>query len=285
MTEAEGKPLQATFDIDDYDSEVVEGIGFEPGKRYEFTLEKAPQGKYMQYGAAKGGLYVLSKKCPEDLRHSYEKHPDQFEIFSTGEINGIQALVPGRDFDKFKPYLTKTASVAWVHNSDSGQKRLIFMNLNADEKTSVNPTHPEWESRNVRLARKCGMNIPNPGTPEFKGFRFNLSFLHPGVTITSEVVMTRKKNDTRDRAELDIDTIELVSADGETKSQKSLPVDDIDAEIKMNILEHADGCKSVAEVVKKVRAFLKEQKITDTKVLGDYTAAIQKMKDRKEILA
>ena len=153
MAEEGSKPLQATFDVDDYDAEVVEGTGFEPGVRYEFTLEKGATGKYMQYGAAKGGLLVLKKSCPDELAASYKRHPDQFDIFSTGEINGQQALVPGKDFEKFKPYLSKIVDVAWVHQTDSG-KRLIFMTLNAGDKMSVNPGHPEWESPAVRLARK-----------------------------------------------------------------------------------------------------------------------------------
>lgn len=281
MSEDTSKPLQATFDIDEYEAEAVEGVGFEPGVRYRFTIEKQPQGRYMQYGAARGGLYVLSKKCPDDLREQYQKHPDQFEIFTHGEINGIQALVPGADFEKFKPYLMKTINVAWVHTTDSGTKRLIFMQLNASEQISVNEGHPEWESFNVRLARKFGIDIPNPRDKNAP--KFNLSFLHPGVAITAEVVMTRRKNQTRDNAEIDISTIEMDDAEEGASQQKI--VDDIDPEIRANVIEHADGCKSVADVIKKIKAFLKEEKITDPKVLGQYTTAITKMKDRKEILA
>lgn len=281
MSEDTSKPLQATFDVDEYEAEAVEGVGFEPGVRYRFTIEKQPQGRYMQYGAAKGGLYVLSKKCPDDLREQYQKHPDQFEIFTHGEINGIQALVPGADFEKFKPYLMKTINVAWVHTTDSGTKRLIFMQLNASEQISVNEGHPEWESFNVRLARKFGIDIPNPRDKNAP--KFNLSFLHPGVAITAEVVMTRRKNQTRDNAEIDISTIEMDDAEEGASQQKI--VDDIDPEIRANVIEHADGCKSVADVIKKIKAFLKEEKITDPKVLGQYTTAITKMKDRKEILA
>lgn len=280
--ETKGKPLQATFDVDDYEAEAVEGVGFEPGTRYKFVIEKQPQGRYMQYGAAKGGLFVLSKKCPEDLAQQYQRHPDQFEIFTPGEINNIQALVPGSDFEKFKPYLMKTINVAWVHETDGGSKRLIFMQLNASEQISVNEGHPEWESFNVRLARKFGIDIPNPRDKNAP--RFNLSFLHPGVAITAEVVMTRKKNDTKDRAEIDIDTIE-VEGDIDTSEKQQKIADDIDPEIRANVIEHADGCKSVADVIKKIKAFLKEEKITDPKVLGQYTTAITKMKDRKEILA
>lgn len=281
MSEDTSKPLQATFDIDEYEAEAVEGVGFEPGVRYRFVIEKQPQGRYMQYGAARGGLYVLSKKCPDDLREQYQKHPDQFEIFTHGEINGIQALVPGADFEKFKPYLMKTINVAWVHTTDSGTKRLIFMQLNASEQISVNEGHPEWESFNVRLARKFGIDIPNPRDKNAP--KFNLSFLHPGVAITAEVVMTRRKNQTRDNAEIDISTIEMDDAEEGASQQKI--VDDIDPEIRANVIEHADGCKSVADVIKKIKAFLKEEKITDPKVLGQYTTAITKMKDRKEILA
>ena len=277
------RPLQATFDVDDYDAETVEGIGFEPGVKYRFAIEKAPQGKYMQYSAAKGGLYVLDKKCPDDLRDQYQKHPDQFEIFTNGEINGLQALVPGTDFEKFKPYLTPTISFAWVHTTDSGQKRLVFMQLSARGKESVNPTHPEWESFNVRLARAMGIDIPPPGSKN----RFNLSFLHPGVTIESEVEMIRRKGDTRDRATLVLDSITPVSMDATESAQKTLkePVSDIDPEIRMTVLELAEGSKSVVDVIKKVKAHLKKEGIADLKVLGAYSEAISKMKDRKEILA
>jgi hypothetical protein len=273
------KPLQATFDVDDYEAEAVEGVGFEPGTRYTFAIEKPPQGRYMQYGAAKGGLYVLSKKCPEDLATAYQKHPDQFEIFTAGEINGIPALVPGKDYERFLPFLSPMISVAWVYTNENDGKRLVFMTLNADEKVAVNPNHPEWESRNIRLARKMGIDVPVAGSKD----KFNLSFLHPGVTITSEVVMTRRKNDTKDRAELDIDTIEPAGESKTESPQKKLE-DDLDPEIRANVIECADGCKSVAEVIKKVKVFLKEQKITDPQVLGQYTTVITKMKERKEIL-
>lgn len=280
--DAKSKPLQATFDVDDYEAEAVEGVGFEPGTRYKFVIEKPAVGKYMQYGAAKGGLFVLSKKCPEDLANQYQKHPDQFEIFTTGEINGIQALVPGRDFERFKPYLNRMINVAWVHTTDGGTKRLVFMQLNASEQISVNEGHPEWESFNVRLARKFGIDIPNP--KDKNAPKFNLSFLHPGVAITAEVVMTRKKNDTKDRAEIDISTIEVEGNEDVSASQQKI-VDDIDPEIRAIVMEQADGCKSVADVIKKIKAYLKEEKITDPKVLGHYTTAITKMKERKEILA
>lgn len=274
------KPLQATFDVDDYEAESVEGIGFEPGVKYTFSIEKQPQGRFMQYGAAKGGLFVLSKKAPEDLVAQYQKHPDQFEIFTAGEINGFQALVPGRDFEKFKPYLSKTINVAWVHTTENGSKRLVFMQLNADEKVAVNPGHPEWESRNVKLARKMGVDVPPPGSKQ----KFNLSFLHPGVTIEAEVVMVKRKGSDKEYAELDLETITPASGESAAPAQKTIG-DDIDPEIKMTVLELAEGCRNAVEVIKKVKAYLKEQKETDPKVLGNYSAAITKMKDRKEILA
>lgn len=279
MVDKEAKPLQATFDVDDEEYETVEGIGFEPGTKYRFTIEKAPTGKYMQYGQAKGGLYVLGKKVPEDLKSQYEKHPDQFEIFTSGEINGQQALVPGRDFEKFAPFMSKVIDVAFVHATDAGSKRLIFMSLNAG-KPSVNPKHPEWESKEVRIARKFGYEPPEPGSKE----KFNFSWLHPGITIDAEVVMVKQKNSDKERPMIDIETIELVDASGEpVKAQKTLS-DDINPEIRMNILEFADGAKSIAEVIKKVKAHLKETGEKDPKVLGDYSVAITRMKDRKEIL-
>jgi hypothetical protein len=277
MTAEDAKPLQATFDPGEEDEETVEGIGFEPGVKYRFAIEKPPVGKYMQYGQAKGGLFVLSKKCPADLVQQYQKHPDQFELFTAGEVNGMQALVPGKDFEKFKPFLTKTINWAWVHTTDSGQKRLIFAQMSP--KPIVNPKHPEWESQIVAFARKLGAEVP-----EKAGIKFDSSFLHPGVTIEAEVVMVKRKGTDREYPELDFDTITLISADGEPQAQKTLS-DDIDPEIKMTVLELAEGCKSAVEVIKKVKAHLKESGEKDPKVLGDYSTAITKMKDRKEILA
>lgn len=271
------KPLQAIFDTGDEEYEVTEGIGFEPEVKYRFSLEREPQGKYMQYGAAKGGLYVLSKKCPTDLSNQYQKHPDSFEIFTAGEINGQQALVPGKDFDKFKPYLSKTISIAWVHATESGQKRLVFMQMSPNP--VVNPTHPEWESQIVRLARKLGYDVPEAKSKE----KFNLSFLHPGVTIDAEVVMAKRKGTDREYPEIDVETIELVSGDSKPAQQKI--EDDIDPEIKMTVLELADGCKNTVEVIKKVKQHLKDSGEKDTKVLGMYSEAITKMKSKKEILA
>lgn len=281
MTDQEKKPLQAMFDVDDYDAETVEGIGFEPGVKYRFSIEKPPSGKYMQYGAAKGGLYVLDKKCPEDLKDQYQKHPDQFEIFTAGEVNGIPAMVPGADFEKFKPFLTPTISVAWVHTTDTGTKRLVFMQLNARGKESVNPTHPEWESFNVRLARKMGVDVQPAGKE-----RFNLSFLHPGVTIEAEVDMVKRK-DGREVPAINIESITPVSGEAAEESQKKLPekASDIDPEIRAVVLELSEGEKKVVAVLKKVKDYLKtEGKDKDTKLLGQYSEAITKMKDRKEIL-
>jgi hypothetical protein len=284
MSEEGSKPLQATFDVDDYDAEVVEGTGFEPGVRYQFSLEKGATGKYMQYGAAKGGLLVLKKGCPEDLANSYKRHPDQFEIFSTGEINGQQALVPGKDFEKFKPYLSKIVDVAWVHQTDSG-KRLIFMTLNAGDKMSVNPGHPEWESPAVRLARKLGYEPPlaknKDGTPNKEKFSF--SFLHPGLTITAEVLTTKRKGSDREQNVLDIDTIEVVKSDGTPVAQQKLPGNEIDPEIKMDIIALADGQENIAGVIRKIKVHLKEEKKLE--LLGKYSEALTRMKDNKEILA
>lgn len=282
MADLNAKPLQAMFDVDDEEAETVEGIGFEPGTKYRFTIEKPPQGKYMQYGAAKGGLFVLSKKCPEDLANQYQKHPDSFEIFTAGEINGIQALVPGKDFEKFKPFLSKIVDVAFVHTTDTGAKRLVFMSLAAGGNLAVNPGHPEWESLPVRISRKFGYEPPAPKSKE----KFNFSWLHPGITIEAEVVMVKQKNSDRERPALDIETIEVIDSEGKpAEAQKQIAEDDIDPEMRATIAEFAEGEKSVVAVIKKVKAYLKAEKIDDPKVLGDYSAAISKMKDRKEILA
>jgi hypothetical protein len=281
MAELQTKPLQAMFDVDDEEAETVEGIGFEPGTKYRFSIEKAPQGKYMQYGAAKGGGFVLSKKCPDDLANQYKKHPDQFEIFTAGEINGIQALVPGKDFDKFKPFMSKIVDVAWVHTTESGQKRLVFMTLNVQEHPAVNPGHPEWESKEILISRRLGYEPPAPKSKE----KFNFSWLHTGIAIEAEVVMTKQKGSDRERPAIDISTIELVSEEGAKPAQQQIAEEDIDPEIKMTVLELAEGCKNAVEVIKKVKAHLKETGEKDPKVLGNYSAAITKMKDRKEILA
>ena len=285
MSDQEVKSLQATFDVGDYDEETVEGVGFEPGVSYQFTIEKEPLGKFMQYGAVKGGGFVLQKKCPEELANAYKKHPDQFEIFTTGEINGQQGLIPGKDFDKFRPFLNRTITVAWVYSTDDGSKRLIFMSLNGSDKESVNPGHPEWESRNVKLARKLGYEPPEPKSKE----KFRFDFLHPGVTINAEVVMVQKKGDIKARPQIDVDTIKLLDSAGVVSDpQKTLATDGIDPEIKMTILELAEGCKSAIEVIKKVKEHLNKEKLAPaekTKMLGEYSTAITRMKESKEILA
>lgn len=278
------RPLQAQFDVDDCDVDVVEGIGFEPGTKYRFTIEKAPTGKYMQYGAAKGGLYVLSKKCPKELQEQYQSHPDQFEIFTGGEINGQQALVPGRDFDKFKPFLTKTIDVGWTHTTDNGGKRLVFMSLNAST-VSINPSHPEWESPSVLLARKLGYQPPDPKSKE----KFSFSFLHPGVAINAEVEMIQRKGDTKERPVLVFDSIELAGSSGTSPSPQQSIVDDLDPEIKMTVIELADGKKTVVEVIKAVKEHLKKEnpdadKREMSELLGKYSDAINKLKTSGEIL-
>ena len=279
MPEITQKPLQATFDVDDYEAEAVEGIGFEPGTKYTFTIEKDKQGKYMQYGAAKGGLYVLSKKAPKDLVDAYSRHPDQFEIFQSGEINGQQALIPGKDFEKFKPYLSKTISVAFVHTTETGAKRLVFMQFNASDQQAVNPKHPEWESYAVRVSRKFGYIPPAPGSKE----KFSFSWLHPGITISAEIVMTKRKGSDRENPEIDYETIELLDASGTPEAQQKIVGNEVDPEIKANVMELADGCKTVVEVIRKIKTFLKEEKKPE--LLGKYSEAITKLKDSKEILA
>ena len=285
----EQKRLVPMFDIDDSDAEVVEGTGFEPGVRYTFTIEKPPSGKFMQFGQAKGGLLVLSKKCPEELSKAYHAHPDSFEIFAPGEIAGMQGLIPGKDFEQFAPYLSKIIDVAWVCNMETG-KRLVFMSVNAGGRQSVNTGKPEFESQAVRLSRKMGYIPPEPknkdGTPNKEKFSFS-AFLHPGVTITSEVVKVKQKN--KDGTEklvdkLDVDTIEPASADGsKPEAQQKIKEAELDPEIKMRVVDLAAGCKTTSEVIKKVKADLKAS--DELGQLGAYAAAIQTLKDRKEILA
>jgi hypothetical protein len=281
------KPLMAILDTDDYDAEVVEGTGFEEKTKYQFFIEKPPVRKVMQYGAAKGGLFVLSKKCPEELVNEYKSHPDQFEIMVPGEINGIQALVKGKDFDKFKPYLSEILDITWVHQNESG-KRLVFMSVNLSERVSVNPGHPEWESQIVKLSRKLGYIPPEPknkdGTPNKE--RFSLSFIHPGLNIMAEVVKAEQKNKDGTKKlvdKLDQETIEVVTAEGKAKEQQELKPDEIDAEVRMNIQEFAEDAKTVSDINKKVKAHLKES--GELNRLGEYASAIQIMKDKKEILA
>ena len=239
-------------------------------------------GKYMQYGLARtdgrAGLFVMNEKKNPELAASYYKHPDQFEIFANGEVNGQQALIPGPDFEKFRPIMSKVIDIGWCYTTPDEGKRLVFMSVNSGDRLSVNPRHPEWESPAVRIARKLGYTPPDPKSKE----KFSFSFLHPGLFITAEVLIVKQKGSERTRPQLDIDTIEVVSGDSEP--QKNISEDDIDPEIKMTILEMAEGCKSAVEVIKKVKAYLKEQKVTDPAMLGHYSAAISRMKDRKEIL-
>ena len=283
----EQRPLQALFNPDDYEGDVTEGIGFEPGVRYTLTIDKPPTGKYMQYGpnqppekANLAGLYVLARKCPEDLKRQYIAHPDQFEIFTPGEIDGQQALIPGKDFEKFKPFLTPTITVGWVHTTESGAKRMVWMQLNARGE-SANPNHPEWESYNVRLARRMGVKVPEPGSKE----KFSLSFLHVGVAITAEVEMVKRKGDTRERAQIVLESVEPANAEETGAKQQTITEStDIDPEIHATVLELAEGCTKVTEVIKKVKAYLKEEKIEEPDALAKYSTAITRMKDRKEIL-
>ena len=285
MSDGTPRQLQAQFDVDECDVDVVEGIGFEPGKSYRFTIEKPPTGKYMQYGAAKGGLYVLSKKCPADLAEQYRNHPDQFEIFTYGTVNDQQALVPGRDFDKFKPFLTKTIDIGWTHTTETGGKRLVFMSLNAST-VSINPTHPEWESPAVLLARKLGYQPPDPKSKE----KFSFSFLHPGVAINAEVEMVQRKGDTKTRPVLVFDSIELADGEGTTTSPQQKIADDIDPEIRMTIIELADGKKTQGEVLKAVKDHVKKEnpdlpKQEMSALLGTWLDAINKLKNSGEILS
>jgi len=281
------KPLQATFDVGEYDPEVGEGIGFEAGKSYTFVLEQDPKGTYIQYGSKRedglAGLYYLKKPCPPDLIDTYHKHPDQFEIFAIGEVNGQPAQVPGKDFDKFRPFLSKTLNITWVHTTSDGGKQLVFMPMSADDKIRISAdpqNHPEWDSAIVRLSRKCGYIPPNPKSKE----HFSMDWLHPGLTIGAEVVMKKPKSGTGpERAEIDINTIEVVSTDGKAEPQKKIVEDEIDPEIKMTVIELADGCKSTADVIRKVKAKLKED--GKSELQGQYMTVITKLKDAKEILA
>jgi hypothetical protein len=285
----EPRPLQAQFDPDEIEVEVQEGIGFEPGVMYRFTLEKPPSGKYMQYGTKRedglAGLYVLSKKCPKDLLDQYQKHPDQYEIFTNREINGQQALIPGKDFDQFKPFLSRLLDIAWVYESEEGGKRLIFMSFNPDYVTA-NDKHPgdrSFESPGVCLARKLGMGIKAHD-------KFTWSFLHPGVAIEAEVEMVQKKGDTRERPQIIFDTIVKASDGGPSGSSGSAQkkiADDIDPEIKMTVMELADGKKTVVEVIKAVKAHLKDENLEKAEMsalLGKYSDAINKLKNSGEIL-
>lgn len=278
------KPLQATFDVGEYEPEVTEGIGFEEKTSYVFVLEQPPKGKYMQYGGKRedglANLYVLSKQCPRDISEAYQRHPDQFEIFTDSEINGQPSRINGKDFDKFRPFLVKTMDVTWVHTLSDGSKRLIFMPFKADDKLriSVDPqNHPEWDSAIVRLSRKCGYIPPNPKSKE----RFSMDWLHPGLTINAEVIMEKQKVGP-DRAKIDINTIEVIGTDGKVEPQKKIVEDEIDPEMEMTVIELADGCKSTADVIRKVKAKLKED--GKSELQGQYMTVITKLKDAKKIL-
>ncbi len=298
MVDTEAKPLQAQFDVGNYETETEEGSGFEPGVRYTFRIDKEPVGKYMQYGKTPNpitiegqtftpsGLYVLSKKIPKDLAKSYYAHPDQFEIFAIGEVSGQQALVPGRDFGKFKDFLTPTIKFAW--KCEEQNNRLIFQDLGDAAHPVVNPAHPEWESISVKLGRKLGYVPPESkvnGKPNPE--KFNWGFLHVGVEITAEVVKIPSKDPKyRDTDTIDIDTIQLVSADGRANPQTKITTDDIDADMKVLIMENAEGAKNQSEVFKKVIDALKEKKVAyNSKQKSELLSAIDKMKNAKEILA
>ena len=103
----------------------------------------------------------------------------------------------------------------------------------------------------------------------------------------SEVVKVKQKN--KDGTEklvdkLDVDTIEPASADGsKPEAQQKIKEAEVDPEIKMRVVDLAAGCKTTSEVIKKVKADLKASDELDQ--LGAYAAAIQTLKDRKEILA
>ena len=274
MSSDEAKPLQATFDVDE-EVETQEATGFERGTAYTLVMERAPVGKYMQYGAKRtdglAGLYVLGNKIPKELKEEYQKHPDRFEIFTAGEINGQQALVPGADYDKFKPFLTRTMKVAWKCE-DNG--RLIFMDL--PYTPLVNPSHPQWENAATKLARQMSYNIKAKES-------FSWSFLHPGVRIKAEIIMKQIKGTEKENPEIDLDTVEL--ADADSKPQKSLP-QELDPEMQAVVLECAEGAKNIAGVIQKVKAYLKaEKKESGPEVIGKYMAVASAMKSSGDILA
>ena len=82
---------------------------------------------------------------------------------------------------------------------------------------------------------------------------------------------------------LDRDNIEVVSGEGKIESQKKIAGDEIDPEIKANVMDLAEGCKTVVEVIRKVKAHLKEAK--QPELLGKYSEAITRLKESKEILS
>ena len=294
----EPRQLQAQFDPDEIDVEVSEGFAFEKGKLYTFVLEQPSRGKYIQYGPQSpktmvidgvtyplAGSYSLSKKVPKELLKQYLSHPDQFEIFTNGDVNGQQALIPGKDFAQFKPFLSGTVDMAWVHESEEGGKRLVYMSLSAD-RVSISEKHPGdrgFESPAVILARKLGVDI---GLKK----QFSWSFLHPGVAIEAEVEMVQRKGDTRERPQIVFDSIQKAdneSGSGSGSPSQSKVADDIDPEIKMTVLELADGCTSVVAVIKKVKEHLKNENLEKAEMaelLGKYSDAINKLKNSGEIL-
>jgi hypothetical protein len=283
----EVRPLQATFDIENEETETVEGTGFEPGTMYTLLIEREPRGTFMQYGKSpkknpeRAGLYTLSNKTAgKELAADYYAHPDRFEIFAPGLINGQQALVAGKDYEKFKPYLTRVVKLAFKCEENS---RLVFMDLPDASGPVVNESHPEWESVSVRLARKFGES-PKPKTA------WSYSFLHPGVRIKAQIVMVPSKvAGGRDQAVVDIETIELAS--DTATPQKTLPVEPLDPAIQAVIIEVADGCKGAGQVFKKAMEKLIADKAyatlkdVPTELKGKYYAAISAMKASGDILA
>ena len=291
MTDTEAKPLQAMFDVGDHEAETVEGTGFEPGTAYTFSIDKEPRGQYMQYGKNRtdglANLYVLSKKTPADLLAQYQKHPAQFEIFTAGEINGMQALVPGADFDKFAAFLTPVIKVGWKCQENN---RIVFMDLGDAGNPVVNPGHPEWESVSVRLGRKMNYDVPEPQINGKKNpEKFSWSFLHMGVKIKAEVVMIKARTEGgKENPAIDIDTVELLDSNGEAaEPQKKIGDAEADSEMKDKIKELSAGCKTRSNVINNVRTFirgLKLAKAEEAAMLGEYSQMIGKMHDQKEIL-
>ena len=292
--ETEAKPLQATFDIDGEEFDVEEGVGFSPDETYTFTLDREPTGKFMMYGKTPkpitveghtfipAGLLVLGKKIPKELHIEYLSHPDQFEIFTPGVVNGQQQLVPGKDFEKFRPYMSQVINIGWkcVENG-----RLVFQQLSMPFR--VNPSHPEFENDATALARKFGYEPPQAkinGKPNPE--KATLSWLHPGVGIKAKTYMIKSKDPAyRDTVAIDIDSIELVGGEDRTSPQATITTDDIDADLKVSIMEAAEGCSKPAEVFKKIVDEAKKEKRTFTSAQKtDLLAAINRMKDAKEIL-
>ena len=294
MVDSEAKPLQAVFDIGNEEVDVEEGTGFEPRVEYTFSLDREARGTYMTYGKTPkpvtvgerkftpAGLYVLGKKIPVELHAEYFSHPDQFEIFTPGVVNGQQVLIPGRDFEKFKPFLTQRVHAGWKCKENG---RLVFMDLALPFK--VNPGHPEFENDVTHLARKLGYEPPVAkinGKPNPE--KANLGFLHAGIEIIAEIVTIKSNNPQyKDTIAIDIDTIKIVGAEGRTSPQAKISIDDIDAELQMQIEEAAEGCTKESEVFKKMKDDAAAEKKTYTST--EKTAildAIRRMKDAGKIL-